>query len=108
MSKKDKLLADAQKLLQKGQAEKAINCYLEALAADPADLRVRQRLAELLAKYRRVDEARKEFETIGKNLTANGFYMKAIAVYKQIEKLFPDDIAIALTLAGLKIGRAHV
>lgn len=101
MSKKDKLLADAQKLMQKGQADKAINCYQEALAADPADLRVRQRLAELLAKYRRVDEARKELETIGKSLTANGFYMKAIAVYKQIEKLFPEDIAIALTLAGL-------
>ncbi len=38
MSKKDKLLADAQKLLQKGQADKAIICYQEVLAADPADL----------------------------------------------------------------------
>lgn len=101
MSKKDKLLTDAQKLLLKGQTDKAISCYQDALTVDPGDLRVRQRLAELLAKSRRVDDARKELETIGRNLTANGFYLKAIAVYKQIEKLFPDDIGVALTLASL-------
>ena len=101
MSKKDKLLADAQKLLQKGQTDKAISCYQGALTVDPGDLRTRQRLAELLAKSKRVDEARKELETIGRNLTANGFYLKAIAVYKQLEKLFPEDIGVALTLASL-------
>lgn len=101
MSKKDKLLTDAQKFLQKGQADKAISCYQEALTVDPGDQRLRQRLAELFAKCRRMDESRKEFEAIGRNLSANGFYLKAIAVYKQIEKLFPDDIGIALTLAEL-------
>lgn len=101
MSKKDSLIADAQKFLQKGQTDKAISCYQDALSSDPADLRVRQRLAELLAKHRRIDEARKELETIGKNLTASGFYLKALAVYKQIEKLFPEDISITLTLASL-------
>ncbi|MDK9717796.1 MAG: tetratricopeptide repeat protein [Trichlorobacter sp.] len=101
MSKKDKLLTDAQKMLQKGQTDKAISCFQDALSVDPGDLRVRQRLAELLAKSKRIDDARKELETIGRNLTANGFYLKAIAVYKQIEKLFPDDIGVALTLASL-------
>lgn len=101
MSKKEKLLADAQKLIQKGQTDKAIACFQETIALDPGDLRVRQRLAELFAKLRRLDEARKEFEVIGKSLTSNGFYMKAIAIYKQIEKLFPEDINIALILASL-------
>ncbi len=101
MSKKDTLMADAQKFLQKGQAEKALSCYREALTVDPGDQRIRQRLAELLAKSHRNDEARKEFETIGRNLASNGFYLKAIAVYKQIERLFPEDIGIALTLASL-------
>jgi len=101
VSKKDKLLTDAQKFLQKGQNDKAISCYQEALTVDPGDQRLRQRLAELFAKCRYMDESRKEFETIGRYLSANGFYLKAIAVYKQIEKLFPDDIGIALTLASL-------
>lgn len=101
MSKKDKLLAEAQKLQLKGQHDKAVSCLQEALTVDPGDLRLRQRLAELLVKCRRNDEARKEFEAIGRNLTSGGFFMKAIAIYKQIEKLFPDDITIALTLASL-------
>ncbi len=101
MSKKDTLTADAQKFLQKGQTEKALSCYREVLTLDPGDQRVRQRLAELLAKSHHNDEARKEFETIGRNLASNGFYLKAIAVYKQIERLFPEDIGIALTLASL-------
>lgn len=101
MANKDSLIADAQKLLQKGQTDKAITCYQEALKADPGDQRLRQRLAELLVKYRRFDEARKEFEQIGRTLSSGGFYLKAIAVYKQIEKLFPDDIGIALVLASL-------
>jgi len=101
VSKKDTLVENAQKFLQKGLTEKAVACYQEALNADPGDQRVRQRLAELYAKCRRVDDARKELEIIGKNLTANGFYLKAIAVYKQIEKLFPEDISLVLTLASL-------
>lgn len=101
MAKKDILIADAQKLLQKGQVDRAIKGYQEAVALDPADLRVRQRLAELLARANRLAEARAEFETVGKSLTAGGFYLKAIAVYKQLERLFPDDIEVVLTLADL-------
>lgn len=101
MTKKEKLLAEAQKLQQKGLSDKAVACYREVLSVEPGDMRVRQRLAELLAKSRRTEEARKEFETIGRNLTSSGFYLKAIAVYKQIEKLCPDDVGIVLTLASL-------
>lgn len=101
MSKKEKLLAEAQKLFQKGQPDKAIKGYQEALALDPADLRIRQRLAELLMKVNRLDEARTELTAVGKALASSGFCLKAIAVYKQIEKLFPDDISITLTLATL-------
>jgi len=101
VSKKEKLLAEAQKLLQKGLTDKAIKIYQEALVLDPQDQRVRQRLAELFIRANRLEDARTEFLAVGKALAANGFYLKAIAVYKQIEKLFPDDISITLTLASL-------
>ena len=101
MTKKEKLIADAQKLLQKGQVDKAIKGYQDAVALEPADQRVRQRLAELLTRVNRFDEARTEFIAVGKALASSGFYLKAIAVYKQIEKLFPDDIATILILASL-------
>lgn len=101
VNKKEKLLSEIQKLQQKGQGEKCIPLLQEGLRLDPADMRLRQRLAEQLVKLRRNEEARKELEIIGKDLTSNGFYLKGIAVYKQIERLFPDDIDVILNLASL-------
>jgi len=101
VTNKDKLIAEAQKLLTKGQLDRAVKCYQEAVALEPGDLKTRQRLAELLARAGRPEDAKSEFEVIGKSLSGNGFYLKAIAVYKQIEKLFPDDVNVILLLASL-------
>ena len=98
-SKKDKLIEDAQKLVQRGQIDKAIKAYEQILALEPAATHLRQKLAELLIKSGRYDDARKELETIGKHFSKNGFYLKAIAVYKQLQKLFPADISLSLMLA---------
>jgi len=100
-SKKDKLIEDAQKFAGHGQFDKAAKVYEQLLAAEPAAVSLRQKLAELLIKCGRNDDARKEFETIGKHFSKNGFYLKAIAVYKQLQKLFPADISLSLTLAEL-------
>ncbi len=101
VTKKDKLLGEAQKMLQKGQLDKAIRGYQDALAEEPGDQRVRQRLAELLARANRPEEARAEFVTVGNALAAGGFYLKAIALFKQVEKLFPEDVTSILALASL-------
>lgn len=100
-SKKDKLIEEAQKFALRGQFDKAAKAYEQILAAEPAAISQRQKLAELLIKCGRSDDARKEFETIGKHFAKNGFYLKAIAVYKQLQKLFPADISLSLTLAEL-------
>ncbi|MDD2365384.1 MAG: tetratricopeptide repeat protein [Desulfuromonadaceae bacterium] len=99
--KKDKLVEEAQKFILRGQFDKAAKAYEQILALDPAAVNHRQKLAELLIKCGRSDDARKEFETIGKHFAKNGFFLKAIAVYKQLQKLFPDDISISLMVAEL-------
>jgi tetratricopeptide (TPR) repeat protein len=100
-SKKDKLIEYAQKFVLRGQLDKAAKAYEQILALEPAAVNVRQKLAELLIKCGRNDGARKELETIGKFFSKNGFYLKAIAVYKQLQKLFPADISLSLILAKL-------
>ena len=99
--KKDKLIEEAQKFAARGLFDKAAKVYEQILAVEPAAVNLRQKLAELLIKCGRNDDARKEFETIGKHFSKNGFYLKAIAVYKQLQKLFPADISLSLTLAEL-------
>jgi len=100
-SKKDKLIEEAQKLVLRGQLDKAVKIYEQVMALEPSAINLRQKLAELLIKAGRIDDARKEFETIGRHFSKNGFYLKAIAVYKQLQKLFPTDYLISLTLAEL-------
>lgn len=99
--KKDKLIEEAQKLVMRGQFDKAAKAYEQLLTMEPSAINQRQKLAEILIKAGRIDDARKEFEAIGKHFSTNGFYLKAIAVYKQLQKLFPDDITLSATLAGL-------
>jgi len=100
-SKKDKLIEEAQKLALKGQTDKAIKAYRQIVQQDPSAINQRQKLAELLLKAGSTQEARTEFETIGKYYAGNGFYLKAIAVYKKLLVLYPDDIFLVLTLAEL-------
>lgn len=101
MTEKEKYLASAQKHVLKGSYDRAVKDYEQLVALDPQDLRLRQRLAELLARVSRKDEAIREYETIGRFYADNAYHLKAIAVYKQIQKLVPADITIALTLATL-------
>lgn len=100
-SKKDKHLDSAQKFLIKGQVDRAIREYEQAVTLDPKDVRVRQKYAELLVRASRKNEALREFEVIGKFYADNGFFLKAIAVYKQIQKIDPTNSGTSLTLATL-------
>lgn len=100
-SKKTKLLESAQKNALKGQIDRAIVEYKQLIELDPGDLRHRQRIAELLTKINRKDEAIKEYSFLAKHYIDSVHYLKAIAVYKQIQKLDPENPDISLTLASL-------
>ena len=101
MTKKEKLLASAQKSLQKGQISKAIKDYQTLVDLDPKDLRNRQKLAELYNRSKMPEQAIEEFQKVGKYYTDNGFFLKAIAVYKQIQRIDPNRPEVYLKLAEL-------
>jgi len=101
LSDKAKLLASAQKSLQKNQLAKAIKDFRKVVQLDPKDIRSRQKLAELLSRDRQRDEALDEYEVVAKYYTENGFYLKAIAVYKQMQKLDPSQVKYYHRLAEL-------
>jgi tetratricopeptide (TPR) repeat protein len=100
-SKKDKIIEAAQKFILKGQIDKAIKEYAQVVELDPGDMRNRQKLAELYVRVNRKDEAIGEYEAVGKYYENNSYYLKAIAVFKQIQKIDPDNLTICLQLAGL-------
>lgn len=98
---KDKLLESAQKNLKKKQVAKAIKDYAKIVELDPADVRSRQKLAELYVRTNKNADAYEQYESVAKYFSSNGFYLKAIAIYKQMQRLDPDQIALFNRLAEL-------
>ena len=98
---KDKLLDSAQKNLMKKQYAKAIKDYAKVVELDPGDIRSRQKLAELYVRTNRSADAYEQYEAVAKYFSSNGFYTKAIAIYKQMQRLDPGQISIYSRLAEL-------
>jgi tetratricopeptide (TPR) repeat protein len=97
---KNKVIEAASKLIAKGQLEKAVREFQRVLEVDPDDVRILQKLAELYQKMQRREEAADCFEKVAKTYAAQGFYLKAVALYKQVLKVV-DRIEVNVRLAEL-------
>jgi tetratricopeptide (TPR) repeat protein len=98
---KDKLVASAQKLVEKGQFEKAIKEYLKVVQEDDRDVRIWLKIGDLYAKLGKKPEATETYTKVAEFYSAQGFYLKAVAVYKQILKIDPRLVDVNQRLAEL-------
>jgi tetratricopeptide (TPR) repeat protein len=98
---KDKLIAGAQKLVEKGQFEKAIKEYLKVVADDDKDVRIWLKIGDLYAKLGKKTEAAETYAKVAQFYSDQGFYLKAVAVYKQILKIEPRLVDVNHKLAEL-------
>ncbi len=98
---REKLVASAQKYVEKGQYEKAIKDYLKAVADDDKDVRIWLKIGDLYAKINKRDEAVEVYQKVARFYSDQGFYLKAVAVFKQILKLDPRLIQVNIKLAEL-------
>lgn len=108
MSKKEKLLAAAQKNLLKGQIGKAIKDYEKIVAIDAKDIRNRQKLAELYSRDHMEEKALETYESVAKHYEDNGFFLKALAVYKQMQKVDASRPELYQRLAEINIKQGLV
>ncbi len=102
MALKEKILDRAQKFIQKGYLDKAIQEYKAAAEVDPKDISIRLRIGDLHVKTGNKAEAVKEYTEAARANALRGFYLKAIAVYKQVLKL-EDSLEVHSKLAELYI-----
>jgi tetratricopeptide (TPR) repeat protein len=98
---KDKLIAGAQKLVEKSQFEKAIKEYLKVVADDDKDVRIWLKIGDLYAKLGKKSEAAETYAKVAQFYSDQGFYLKAVAVYKQILKIEPRLVDVNHKLAEL-------
>lgn len=75
----------------KGRIRKAAAHYLRALEADPEDHFVHAKVAPLLARMQRFEEAWESFRIAASRYFATGFSQKAIGIYSQAAKFMPRN-----------------
>src|SRR5215213_4054189 len=98
---KAKVLKAAEKSLSQGKINAAIKEYRQIVDNDADDLTTLNMLGDLYVRSGKKEEAVSCFERIAEHYGAQEFNLKAIAMYKKIERLRPGDPVIALKLADL-------
>ena len=97
---KQKALGAAEKSVQQGKLQNAINEYEKVLKVDPKDLTVMNTVGDLYSRLGQTDKALQCFKNVGDAYAAQGFTVKAIAMYKKLSKLKPS-VDCVLRLAEL-------
>lgn len=91
----------ARKFVDRGQIDKAVKEYLRIVQEDPKDVRVWLKIGDLYAKKGAKQEATDTYLKVARFYHDQGFFLKAVAVYKQILKLDPRQVGVIQKLAEL-------
>ena len=100
---KSKNVEAAQKLLNQGKVAQAIAEYQNILKYEPRDQVTLMTVGELHIRQGETFQAIDYFERLAQIFVGDGFLTKAIAVYKRIAKLAPEEIRPLEKLADLYV-----
>ena len=84
-------LRKAEKLLRQGKLDLAIAEYKAVIEDQPADWNTANTLGDLYIRAGQVDKAIAQYNDIAAHLANEGFFPKAVALYKKILKIKPDE-----------------
>ncbi|HYA89686.1 MAG TPA: tetratricopeptide repeat protein, partial [archaeon] len=93
----------ALKYLNQGKVAQAIAEYQQILRNDPKDQATLMTVGDLFARQSDMSQAVEYFERLAQVYLNDGFNSKAIAIYKKIAKLAPNELAPLERLADLYV-----
>jgi tetratricopeptide (TPR) repeat protein len=91
----------AEKLVSKGKVEAAIKEYKKLLAEAANDTNLLNRVGDLYVRLGKPEEASEYYRRTAESYAIDGFYVKAIAVYKKIQRNEPGRTDVLRRLAEL-------
>jgi tetratricopeptide (TPR) repeat protein len=101
LASKNKLMEKAQKLLQKGKLKDTISVLDQVMDVDPTDFRVLLKKGELEQRIGDNDAAKDSYNKVAEQYSQDGFYLKAVAIYKKILKMDGEEYQLYTKLAHL-------
>jgi tetratricopeptide (TPR) repeat protein len=96
-----KTLQAAEKHVRAGKLLDAVKEYQKLADDNPRDMNVVNKLGDLLLRAGRTPDALKQFMRIADFFAKDGFHLKAIAMYKKISKIDPNNLDSQQRLAAL-------
>ncbi len=96
-----KVLASAQKHLAKGLLDRAIAEYRKLVEDDPKDLRTLLKIGDIYTRKGDIQGACNVYYEVANQYASQGFFLKAVAVYKQILKIDRDQLQALRQLAEM-------
>ena len=98
---RDRLIQSAEKHLSRGRLDQALKDYLRLLEENPSDSFALNKAGDLCVRMGRPADGIGHFSRIAETFSADGFFLKAIAIYKKINKIDPTRLDIYDRLADL-------
>jgi pilus assembly protein FimV len=98
---RDQLLRSAEKHIAKGKFEQALKDYLRVLDDNPRDISTLNKVGDLYVRLNRATDSIPFFTRIAEVCSLDGFFLKAIAIYKKINKIDPARLEIYERLGDL-------
>lgn len=99
--KRDAVLASAEKLMARGKYDAALKEYLRILEENPNDILVLNKVGDLYVTINRPMDSISYFTRIAEHYGKDGFFLKAIAIYKKINKIDPSRLEVYNLLGDL-------
>ena len=96
-----KVKQDADKLEKAGRLDQAIVLYRQVVDDNPRDWNTINKIGDLYAKLNKVREASQEYAKVADFYARDGFLLKAIAIWRKINKLDTSAPEPYLSLADL-------
>jgi tetratricopeptide (TPR) repeat protein len=104
---RSRLLNQAARARGRGDLKKAVGLYRRVLAVEPRNAELHRKMAPLLARTRKPDEALKSYQAAAGELIRGGFIEQAIGVYREALQQLPPQRELFVALSDLELERGR-
>jgi tetratricopeptide (TPR) repeat protein len=98
---KAKTLELAERQVKAGRIEEAIAEYKKLLGGEAPDITIHNIIGDLYVQLGRNPEAVQSFQTVASHYEAKGLYSQALAIYKKINKVDPENVITIVRMGDL-------
>ena len=98
---KTKIIERAERQVKAGRIEEAIAEYKKLLTSEAPDISLHNIIGDLYVQLGRTAEAIQSFQTVASHNEAKGFHSQALAIYKKINKIDPENVVNIVRMGDL-------